>query len=137
MKKSSILKNLSIVIVVLLLATDIYSYYFDHLQRINPKLDYYLGIFSGGLHNLSLCLILLFVSNSFKSIKKYNLFNYISVLTAALLLISRVFIYIGALSIQSISEVYIAHELLETIVTCLVIISLLLFNQDKKTSDDQ
>lgn len=134
MKKTNIMKKLSIIIVALLLVTVCYNF-IDFQGNTHPNLGYLVAVLAKFLKNLSLGLVLLFISNSFKSIRKYNLLNYLSVLSVILLLLSELSIDINfiAYKIQAIFMlVYVISGVLETLVICLILISLFILKSNRQ-----
>ncbi|GAA3261188.1 hypothetical protein GCM10017706_19110 [Lactococcus lactis subsp. hordniae] len=128
------MKKLSIIIVALLFATICYSF-IDFQGNTHPNLGYLVALLAKFLKILSLGLVLLFVSNSFKSIRKYNLLNYISVLSVILLLLSELSLDINfiAYKIQAIYMlVYVISGVLETFVICLILISLFVIKSNRQ-----
>lgn len=140
MKKTNIMKKLSIIIVALLLAAVCYDFI---LYQGNTYSNFgnYVAVMAKFLKIFSLCLVLLFVSGSFKNIKRYNFLNYISILSVIGLLLSGLFLYIDFIvsKIQSIYLlVYVINGALEKVVICLILISLFVINSDgQKVSNNQ
>ena len=134
MKKTNIMKKLSIIIVVLFLATVCYDF-IDFQGNTYPNLGYYVSVMAKFLKIFSLCFVLLFVSGSFKNIKKYNLLNYISILSVIGLLLSDLFLDIDFIvsKIQSIYLlVYVINGALEKVVICLILISLFVIKSNRQ-----
>lgn len=132
MEKNNIIKNLSIFLFILLLATSTYGLLF--IKGAYHNLDYYVGALGRFTKNIGLCLVLLYVSDSFKSLKRYNWLNYISAFVAIVLIITEISLYSNfiGVNIQPIYlTVYLVHEFFGNVIVVLLLVSLFIIKHPK------
>ncbi len=122
MKKYNTIKNMILVVAVILLIISIYNYF--SMFIFHPTLNYYIATAGVLVEDIAISLILLSISGSIKSIKKYTLFNYVVVLTIILLFVLFLCTYVGVIaSVIQYMFMFLAfaHTLFQKLTICLIL----------------
>ncbi|WP_270245151.1 hypothetical protein [Lactococcus lactis] len=140
MKKDIIWKFLTIVVVVALMATGIY-----HVVGPTSSTDIYfygsISMISTMLFDIALgLLLLLFSFNLVSSFRKLRFLNYISMLIGIAMIILNIYVSLTFWGYIPATKAYLqvigVNQFLEKVIVGLLLISLLIFNQNKKETSD-